>query len=102
MPRQLKIWNGGGWGRQRYNKNNEKIPTSLEDWCESIYVCAHSKAEAVRLINEVHRHTLTTRDLDNYFSPCWGNAMDGIEPELGVWGQQHFNSEVVRLYPKEK
>ena len=98
--KKLKVWNGRGWGRSRYNKKGEKIRTPLEEWCEHIHVCAHSKAEAVRIVNEVSRALITVNEINVYWSNCWGNSMDGIEPEVGVWGQQHLTDKPIRLWPK--
>jgi len=103
MAKKLKIWNGKGWGRTRYDKDGEKLPTPIEDYCEHVYVCAYSKTEAVRIYNEVSRGSITVSEVNNYWSAdCWGNQMEGIEPELGVWGTQGFYDKPVRLYPKEE
>jgi len=103
MPKTLKIWNGRGWGRPRYDPENihQRLPVSYEEYCDHIFVCAHSKAEAVKIVNEVGG-CVSTHEIDIYWSKnCWGNQMKGIEPELGVWGIQNYGDKPVRLYPKE-
>lgn len=106
MPRKLKIWNGRGWGGQsRYDKDGNHIyDTTGRIWCDHAYVCAHSRAEAVRIINEAIGYwSMSERELKVYWSEgCWGDTMDGITPELGVWTQQSFHHKPQRIYPKEK
>ena len=104
MPRKLKLWNGRGWGRAHYDDDGNKIPQSYKYWCDHVYVCAHSVAEAIRIVNEaVGWDVITRNEVNVYWSHgCWGNTMDGIEPELGVWGTQGPNQAPVRLYPKEE
>jgi len=104
MAKTLKIWNGRGWGRPRYDyeNDNQRLPTPIEEYCDHAFICAHSKAEAVRIFNEVSRGYITVNEVNNYWSAnCWGNPMKGIEPELGVWGIQNYGDKPVRLYPKE-
>jgi len=101
MAKKLKIWNGRGWGRANYGKNYEKLPTPISQWCERIYICATSKAEALRICEAVG-HPISMHEINEYWSAgCWGNSMDGIEPEVGLWGTQDYSSKPVRLYPKE-
>lgn len=78
MAKQLKVWNGGDWGHRGGH----------------LYVCAHSAKEAAELLSRAYRtqHPDTRADYDAYaawhmkdFSPCWGNHMNGIVPEMGVW-----------------
>ena len=80
---KLKIWNGGGW---RCNG-------------DCLYICGKNRKHAATLHQEAHHkyynltHKITKSDIDRayrhiavYFHEgCWGNAMDGIEPEIGVW-----------------
>ncbi len=102
MAKTLKIWNGVGWGRSDYDKNGNCLPTPIERYCEHVFVCAYSKAEAVRIFNAVGGDRISISEINNYWSDCWGDSMDGIEPEVGVWGQQSYNDKPVRLYPIEK
>jgi len=82
MPKKLKIWNGGFDGRG-----------------DHFYIAAHSVQDAARLMaeanNKIHKSNIynfsflvnrNARIIREYFSEgCWGNAMDGITPERGVW-----------------
>lgn len=104
MAKKLKIWNGRGWGGYRYDKDGNKMydPTGIKH-CDHAYVCAHSQAEAVRIINEARGGWgMTVSELRNYWSDCWGNSMEGIEPELGVWTTQKYNDKPKRIYPIEE
>jgi hypothetical protein len=65
----LKIWNGRGHG----------------EW-DHFYVCARSGAEACRLLRAAVGYGTYETELRKYYNAnCWGSAMDGIEPEVGVW-----------------
>ena len=66
MAKQLKKWNGRGHGKD-YDKGH-------------FYVAAYSKKQAVELMSEVSNKYITTNEVTNYYSNCWGNSMDGIEP----------------------
>jgi len=104
MPRKLKIWNGGGPGGRG----------------DHFYICAHSVAEAARLLafatKVIKSYTWTPSQFDidrckrritDYFSKdCWGDPMEGIVPELGVWYSQADNVKPYRIdveisYPKK-
>ena len=53
------------------------------------YVAAYSKADANRLLIEAaNGHGNFVNEINTYFSiGCWGNHMDGITVERGVWLQ---------------
>ena len=75
MPRKLQIWNGRG---------------DYADLDGHIFVCATTKAEAVRLVNKAGYSAgrFNLRELNTYFHEgCWGCDMNGITPEPGVWFQ---------------
>ena len=78
MSKELKIWNGRGWNMRR--------PVDGKG-VEHVYVAAYSRADAVRLINQAAGYSaVNDAEIKNYFSDgCWGNPMDGITPERGVW-----------------
>ncbi len=90
----MRVWNGRGF------KSNG----------DSIYVAACSRREAARLLamaanvqgnfqREVDDRDIGIwdRELKTYFSECWGNAMDGITPEKGVWYQEKYTSIPIKL-----
>lgn len=68
----LRLWNGRGTGTEY----------------ATFYVCARSGADAVRLLKRAGHSTMTAHELKTYFAETWGNAMDGITPERGVWASR--------------
>ena len=94
--KKLKIWNGRGWGGRLYDDKGNFVPDPTGvSRCEHAYVCAYSRAHAVRLINEASgQNAVNDNELKVYWSEgCWGKAMDGITPEIGVWTTQEIWSE---------
>jgi len=89
--KKLKIWNGRGWGHRQYGKDNRIIPDPIGiKYCDHAYVCAYSRAHAVRLINQaVGYDVVSDNELKTYWNEgCWGDRMDGITQEVGVWTAQ--------------
>jgi len=88
VTKQLKIWNGRGYGRGFYD-----TPIQREYHCfplsvEHIYVCAHSQAHAARIMSEHldYNESNALSELKVYFNKgAWGNSMKGITEEVGVW-----------------
>lgn len=77
MAKKLKLWNGRGY-----------IPKT------HLYICAHSKADAVRMLLEIYPARGWLYEINNYYSPdCWGDAMDNITPERGIWLTQEQDRE---------
>ena len=82
--RQLKLWNGRGG----------KTWKPFREW-DHFYVCAKSRRDAAVLLaktthprpHEVGPREIGQwdRELKEYYSECWGNDMDGVVPERGVW-----------------
>lgn len=70
--RELKVWNGRG--------------LMIEGCFKHISVCAYSRADAVRIINEAAGwRAVNDREIKEYYSQCWGNTMINIPRERGVW-----------------
>ncbi len=86
----MKIWNGRGFFDYK-----SKIKY------DHIYICAKNKAHAIRLCEGVGYNNVTYKEINEYWSEgCWGNNMDGIEREIGIWGiiDPHcVNPKVTRL-----
>jgi hypothetical protein len=64
------------------------------------YVGAYSQKHAVELLNKASdcRGYMTISQLQKYWSKnCWGNAMNGIEPQIGVWIQDAWNGPVKKV-----
>ncbi len=93
--KKLKLFNGNDWEHQ-----NGKI-----------YIAAHSRAEAARLYLDVYKKVKNfewnydkkdierqCRYMKDYFhDDCWGNAMDGITPELGLWHSADGREKPIRI-----
>jgi hypothetical protein len=56
---------------------------------QHIYIGAHSIADACRICEQISgRKRGWRREINVYFAKgCWGNSMNGIEPERGAWIQ---------------
>ena len=103
MSKQLKLFNGKGWGHRQYDsKGNQIYDETGIKFCDHAYICAHSVAEAVRIVNEATgKKIMSMYEINVYWNKeCWGNSMDGIEPEVGVWTQQFYNDKPKRIWPK--
>jgi len=89
--KQLKIWNGKGWGGRRYDKDGNYTPDPTgKEYCDHAYVCANSRAHAVRLLQQAGHRFASDSELKNYWSACWGDPMKDIKPEIGVWTSQDW------------
>jgi hypothetical protein len=66
------------------------------------YVCAKSRADAVRLIAELGFYGVNDNELKIYWHEgAWGNPMAGIEPERGLWASKNtVGGPVQRLTKK--
>lgn len=87
----LRIWNGRGHGK----------------WTRggSFYIGAYSRRQAARLLCKACGHPEDdfwigrySREMKGYYAEgCWGNAMEGIAPELGLWATKSYNEKPVRI-----
>lgn len=51
-----------------------------------LYVCAKSKAHAVRLLVQAGHINMTIREFNEYWNKdAWGVVMNEVTPEVGVW-----------------
>lgn len=81
MP-ELKLWNGRG-----YSCRNPQDPRWNGVRDVHAYICATSRADARRIVKAyTGRDRLSDHELKTYFAEgLWGNAMDGVTPERGLW-----------------
>jgi hypothetical protein len=62
------------------------------------YVGCYSYKQAIELLKQAGYQFITMSEINVYWSKgCWGNAMNGIEPQIGVWFQSERDSPVKRL-----
>lgn len=63
----------------------------------SYYVGAYSRAHATRLLVRAGLDT-TERHMKTHASECWGNAMNGVTPEVGVWFEKpRWSGKMMRV-----
>lgn len=55
--------------------------------CPKIFIGAYSREDARRVVEEYAGAKPSVAELRDYFSDCWGNAMNLVEPERGLWVQ---------------
>lgn len=95
MATPLKVWNGPVYVIQSGLRDRSYNPRDIT----RIYVCAASKAAAVRLMTAFNdgfgRGIL--HEMNTYFSPHWGDAMVGITPTPGIWIQQGHHDTPTRV-----
>lgn len=81
MARTLKKWNG----RCRLSGNSKQ---------GSANIAAYSQKQAAELLAKASGCTNgSLTEIIKYFSPCWGNSMNGIEPtEPCLYYEERFNN----------
>ena len=110
MAKQLKLWNVRGWGRQDYDGPNIHHYVYPRAAC-IIFICANSRAHAARIMAE-HLPVFSgfkdepgsaTHELKVYgCEGCWGNSMEDVEPEVGIWvGVGRENKPEIKCVWKE-
>jgi hypothetical protein len=87
MTKKIKLWNGRGVD----NKS-------------TLYIGAHSLADACQMLKELYPGQSWNYELTKYFHKgCWGNNMDDLAtPERGVWEiTDEWSAHPIRerLYP---
>jgi len=80
----LKKWNGRG----HYKLNSHHI-----------YVAAYSQKQAAELVGQAcGLQTVGISEIREYYSPCWGNPMNGIEPtEPCVYAEKNYTNKPVKI-----
>lgn len=84
MARELKLWNGRG---NCLLKSGDPMWDGFRNNAYAHgYVAAYSRSDARRVIAEYCGRDPGDAELRVYWnSGCWGNPMDGIAPERGLW-----------------
>jgi len=77
--RKVKTWNGGAMkgGKQWH-----------------LCVGATSVRQALELIEQAGFGHMGAHHFKDYYSPCWGNNMQDVEPTIGVWGYLDNNKHL--------
>jgi len=87
MAKTLKKYNGRGVRRG-----------------EHLYVAAYNRSDASRMLAKLCGRSESSwqNELRNYFSECWGDSMEGIEPRRGIWKRVgHYSNKPVLVYDGE-
>ena len=83
MARQLKLWNGRSWC---CHKHDDPTWAGIGPDGASIYAAAYSRADLRRLIAEYSERDPGETELRDYWNAgSWGNAMEGVSPDRGLW-----------------
>lgn len=94
--RQLKLWNGRAYCC--YKPSDPRWKGNDPGRGATISAAAYSRADLRRLIAEYCGEAPSDGELRTYFAECWGNDMDGITPERGIWlTNDHARGHPVRL-----
>lgn len=84
MAKTLKIWNGRGFFCRKLDDplwENVSGNATVH-----AYVAAYSRADACRVIEEYAGRSVPDTELRVYWHEgAWGNRMEGISPERGLW-----------------
>ncbi|MFK4132452.1 hypothetical protein ACI2KR_09255 [Pseudomonas luteola] len=80
--RKLKVWKG-----RAVNVVSESDPNweGKDPSCAYAYICAHTRVDAQRLIEEYIKKPSVAHEVRNFFSEEWGFKMKGVEKERGIW-----------------
>jgi hypothetical protein len=93
--RVLRCWNGCAlWMRREDDERWKNVPFNGS---VSGYVAAYSRADARRVIAQYTGMEPSDTELREYWSECWGNSMDGITCERGLWIQFSDHEKPVRV-----
>lgn len=100
---KLKIWNGNA--QTFVPRETAKAHGLRHNSYVHAYGCAPSRAALCRMIAEWSGGT--SRSLDGYLRDywhegAWGNAMTGIQPEVGLWAQFDRGQPPERVWPAFK
>ncbi len=83
MPRELKLWNGRG---SAVRKHSDQLWDGVRmNASTTACVAAYSRADARRVIAEYLGHEIGDAEIRDYWSNCWGNDMNAVVPERGLW-----------------
>ena len=83
MPRELKLWNGGG---NSLRKSGDPLWDGVRaNASVSACVAAYSRADARRVMAEYASRSVGDTEIRDYWSACWGNDMKNVTPVRGLW-----------------
>lgn len=83
--RQLRLWNGRWLGNRH------------------VYVAAYSVKDAIQVTTQAREKLndgwwqVTEHEITKYWSCAWGNQMQNVKPERGVWIAKNWFDEPERV-----
>jgi hypothetical protein len=84
VAKELKIWNGRGLLCRNHADPRWRDVASNAN--VAAFVAAYSRADACRVIESYTARSVPDSELRDYWSAgLWGNEMNGITPERGLW-----------------
>lgn len=80
----LKLWNGRGLSCRK--ASDPLWQNASANGSVHAFICAASRADARRVIEEYCGRLPADVELKEYFHKgCWGDSMKGVTPERGLW-----------------
>lgn len=101
MARALKLFNGRA--HVCWNTKDPIWDGVNRNGSMHAYVAAYSRADARRVIQEYCGHLPSDSELRDYWHEgAWGNSMDGVTPERGLWLklEKDYSAKPVKVYPQ--
>ncbi|MFK4705630.1 hypothetical protein ABIC83_002469 [Roseateles asaccharophilus] len=95
MPRELKVWNGGGLSCR--NADDPRWDAVKHNGMPHAFVCAYSQADARRVIEAYCGRSPTASEMTKFWSAQWGRWMEGVARERGLWLQFDVTEAPVRV-----
>lgn len=89
--RKLKIWNGRSYFC--HNRNDPQWEGATPGHTTgSVYAAAYSRADLRRMITAYTGTPISDSEIKVYWNEGnWGNEMEGVVPERGLWLKQKAN-----------
>jgi hypothetical protein len=99
MPtRKLLVWAGRA---NHVRSSNDPTWEDVAPEKSRVYICAHSRSDAQRLIAEYTGAPAFPNEVRNFFSEEWDYKMKSVERERGIWADFNHkdrDSKAVRLF----
>lgn len=96
--RKLLVWSGRSTHVQ---SSNDPIWEQSAPENSRVYICAHSRTDAMRLIEEyTGEPTPFPNEVRDYFFDEWGFKMKSVERERGIWvdfDRHNRDSKAIRI-----
>lgn len=104
LAKQLILFNGRAYCCVKRADPFWSVRQTAEVNDAHAFVAAYSIADAQRLVSEYTGRPTSISEIKSYWSKnAWGNAMDGITPERGIWISFGNRGETpTKVYPAKR